>query len=411
MLLALFETPRSRSSGASTAASGGAGSRSSRAARLPRPRGADEGTRRLPGAAARRSRLPRLGAPAARPRRARCRSGRSPLSLGPGLAWLAAAARARRRRASPADAVGENLLGRFFAGTSHARPFYYYLYQLPLDFLPWTLLARRSGSRRGASSRRSGSGAPPPSGAPIADPSRSARRRAPRRAPARGVQRAWRFLLAWVGATLRLLLALERQARALPAAGLPGARAAARRRACRELAGRTSLPRALGAGLAARTALLGARRRGARSARACSGRPSRARASCSRPSIARACSPSAAATARGRWPVRRGAGSSRGAHGSAALRRLGDPRRLRRARSCSRLFQLLYPALDAGRSPRPIADAAAARDARRASRSAWSATRRWSAGLVYYGGRRVVPLRSQQSIRALPRRRAVARSS
>jgi len=37
-------------------------------------------------------------------------------------------------------AFGENLLGRFFAGTSHPRPLYYYLYQLPLDFLPWSLL-------------------------------------------------------------------------------------------------------------------------------------------------------------------------------------------------------------------------------------------------------------------------------
>jgi len=37
-------------------------------------------------------------------------------------------------------AIEENLVGRFFEGTSHARPFYYYAIQLPLDFLPWSLL-------------------------------------------------------------------------------------------------------------------------------------------------------------------------------------------------------------------------------------------------------------------------------
>jgi len=36
--------------------------------------------------------------------------------------------------------VTENLLGRFFSGTAHARPFYYYVYTTPIDFLPWTLL-------------------------------------------------------------------------------------------------------------------------------------------------------------------------------------------------------------------------------------------------------------------------------
>jgi 4-amino-4-deoxy-L-arabinose transferase-like glycosyltransferase len=60
------------------------------------------------------------------------------LSLGPGLAWIAAAA----ALAPPeflGEAVGTNLLGRFFAGTSHERPFYYFFYQLPVEFLPWTL--------------------------------------------------------------------------------------------------------------------------------------------------------------------------------------------------------------------------------------------------------------------------------
>lgn len=61
------------------------------------------------------------------------------LSLGPGLAWVAAAT----WLAPPGfldEAVAANLFGRFFAGTSHARPITYYLVQLPLNALPWTLL-------------------------------------------------------------------------------------------------------------------------------------------------------------------------------------------------------------------------------------------------------------------------------
>jgi 4-amino-4-deoxy-L-arabinose transferase-like glycosyltransferase len=60
------------------------------------------------------------------------------LSLGPGLVWLFAA-----MQLAPAgwgaDAVGENVIGRFFSGTSKVRPFWYYLWSFPLHFLPWTL--------------------------------------------------------------------------------------------------------------------------------------------------------------------------------------------------------------------------------------------------------------------------------
>ena len=38
------------------------------------------------------------------------------------------------------EAVIDNLLDRIVNADSHVRPVYYYLYQLPLDFLPWTLL-------------------------------------------------------------------------------------------------------------------------------------------------------------------------------------------------------------------------------------------------------------------------------
>ncbi len=61
------------------------------------------------------------------------------VSIGPALLWILAAV-----ALAPAgffgEAVVENVLGRFFAGTSHVRPFYYYTYQFPIEFLPWTLL-------------------------------------------------------------------------------------------------------------------------------------------------------------------------------------------------------------------------------------------------------------------------------
>jgi 4-amino-4-deoxy-L-arabinose transferase-like glycosyltransferase len=61
------------------------------------------------------------------------------LSIGPIVVWILAAI-ALAPPGFAGAAVGENLIGRFFAGTSHARPFYYFAIQLPLDFLPWSLL-------------------------------------------------------------------------------------------------------------------------------------------------------------------------------------------------------------------------------------------------------------------------------
>lgn len=61
------------------------------------------------------------------------------LSVAPVVAWIAAAT----ALAPPGffqEAVIDNLLGRVVAADSHVRPLYYYLYQLPADFLPWTLL-------------------------------------------------------------------------------------------------------------------------------------------------------------------------------------------------------------------------------------------------------------------------------
>ena len=60
------------------------------------------------------------------------------LSLGPGLVWISVAT-ALAPEGYAATAVGENVFGRFFAGTSHVRPFYYYLLVFPQEFLPWTL--------------------------------------------------------------------------------------------------------------------------------------------------------------------------------------------------------------------------------------------------------------------------------
>ncbi|MBY0399430.1 phospholipid carrier-dependent glycosyltransferase [Myxococcota bacterium] len=88
------------------------------------------------------------------------------LSLGPVLLWISAAT-ALAPEGFAREAVGTNVFARFFAGASHARPFYYYLYQLPLDFLPWSLLwpialpavgraCRMRGSDTGAASAQAG---------------------------------------------------------------------------------------------------------------------------------------------------------------------------------------------------------------------------------------------------------------
>lgn len=147
------------------------------------------------------------------------------LSLGPGLLWLAAAT-AVAPEGFAAHTVGTNLLGRFFAGTSHARPVYYYLYQLPVDFLPWTLLGPAAawvGWRRVL-----GRGA---------DADAESRR-------------AWRFLLAWLGASL-VFFSISSGKRGLyllpafPAAALLCADATVR-----ALAGRARPPPAYAAGAA-----------------------------------------------------------------------------------------------------------------------------------------------------------------
>jgi len=96
------------------------------------------------------------------------------LSLGPILAWLAAAV-ALAPAGFLGDAVGGGVLARFFEGTSHARPIYYFFYQLPIECLPWTLLWPAAVW--------------------------AARRRVFVAGSEEGRRRAWRFLLVWVGAS------------------------------------------------------------------------------------------------------------------------------------------------------------------------------------------------------------------
>jgi 4-amino-4-deoxy-L-arabinose transferase-like glycosyltransferase len=61
------------------------------------------------------------------------------LSIAPGVAWISAAT-ALAPEGFAFEAVWQNLVGRVVEGAPHGNPIYYYLYQLPLDFLPWTLL-------------------------------------------------------------------------------------------------------------------------------------------------------------------------------------------------------------------------------------------------------------------------------
>ncbi len=144
------------------------------------------------------------------------------ISLGPGIAWIAAA-----NALAPAgfadDALGENLIGRFFRGTSHARPFFYYLYHFPIDFLPWTLLWPGVAwvARHRVFGVRTGTGEPR--------------------------RRAWRLLLSWVGASL-VFFSLSSGKRGLYLAPIFPLAALLCADACiRGLSGRTRLPRAAAA--------------------------------------------------------------------------------------------------------------------------------------------------------------------
>jgi 4-amino-4-deoxy-L-arabinose transferase-like glycosyltransferase len=59
-----------------------------------------------------------------------------PAALLPTLIWLAASSRSSGF--DPLGVVRTQVFRRFQEGVHHPRPFYYYLYSLPLEFLPWT---------------------------------------------------------------------------------------------------------------------------------------------------------------------------------------------------------------------------------------------------------------------------------
>ena len=59
------------------------------------------------------------------------------VALGPLMLWFSASV-LLAPEGYLSEAAGENLWSRFFSGVSHPRPIYYFLYQLPLDLIPWT---------------------------------------------------------------------------------------------------------------------------------------------------------------------------------------------------------------------------------------------------------------------------------
>lgn len=148
------------------------------------------------------------------------------LSFGPVLVWIAAAL-TLAPTGFAMDAVGTNVIGRFFEGTSHPRPVYYYLYQFPLDFMPWTLLwplAYLVGRRRVFAAAEA-----------TRDPE---------------TRRAWRFLLSWVAVSLVFftISSGKRGLYLLPA--FPAMALICADSLVRYLSGRARLPRPLTAGAA-----------------------------------------------------------------------------------------------------------------------------------------------------------------
>jgi len=113
------------------------------------------------------------------------------LCVGPVLLWITSAV-ALAPAGFAESAVIENLIERFFAGSSHARPLYYYAYQLPLDFLPWTVLLPAALPVVWSWTRSERPGCERPSAGPDTEGSRLASQ----------TRSAGRFLLVWIGIPL-----------------------------------------------------------------------------------------------------------------------------------------------------------------------------------------------------------------
>jgi 4-amino-4-deoxy-L-arabinose transferase-like glycosyltransferase len=277
------------------------------------------------------------------------------LSLGPGLAWLAGAVALAPNGFFDA-AVVDNLLGRFFAGTSHVRPFYYFAYQFPLDFLPWTLLW------------------------PLAW---GAARRGLRAAPERAAP--WRFLLSWLGVFLVFfsLSAGKRGLYLLPA--FPAAALLCGAAVDEALGEQPRLPRWLGIALAVPGALLFA---GGLWILASGGVAPKPGSSFRLPAeVGAAWSAAVAVAAVACWALR------------------SRPARVRLAVVATAwllcqlvLFAQVYPLLDPEKSPRPIARAAA-RLAGPGGAIGLFEHGTLAPGLLYYGRRPVVPLLDPEGVR------------
>jgi 4-amino-4-deoxy-L-arabinose transferase-like glycosyltransferase len=288
------------------------------------------------------------------------------LSLLPALVWLLAAD-ALAPTGFLAGAVGENLFGRFFAGTSHARPFYYYLWNFPVAFLPWTL----AWPAIWIVGRREIFGS---------DGDESA-------------QRAWRFLLAGIAASL-VFFSLSSGKRGLylvpifPATALLLADAL-----LVWLAGRARVPRVFAAGAWGVIALLLGS--GAIAGAAGMGHPigvpaewvAQLRApllvafGCGLMGIAFAAIAAGVLGVRNRVPVTVFPGFAAGTVAAVELA----------------VFLLLLPALEPVTSLRPTAQAAAAVTPE-AGRIGLLGSRSMVGGIAYYGGRRVAELRTPEEV-------------
>jgi 4-amino-4-deoxy-L-arabinose transferase-like glycosyltransferase len=288
------------------------------------------------------------------------------LSLGPGLAWIAAAT-ALAPAGFAATAVGENVFGRFFAGNSHARPFYYYLWSFPVEFLPWTLawpavwvIGRGQVFAPGADEEK---------------------------------HRAWRFLLAGIAVSLAFF-SLSGGKRGLyqlpifPATALLTADAL-----LGWLAGRARLPRAFTVGSVLVVVLLLAL--GAETIAAGLGRPFVLR-------------PDQVAGLRAPLLVAFGAGLIGIACAALAAWLLGVRNRVSPLAFTGLLagtlaavelavFLLLYPALEPVTSFRPTA-LAAAEHTPPDGRIGLLGSRSMVGGLAYYGGRKVAELRTPEDV-------------
>jgi len=242
------------------------------------------------------------------------------LSIGPGLAWISAAI-LLAPKGFAFDAVWRNLIDRFFHGSSHARPGLYYFLQFPVVGLPWTVLwplIAALGARRVLRAD--------------AEPGRA---------------RAWRFLLAWIGAMF-VFFSVSSGKRglymlpALPAAALLCADAVVL-----AAAARASWPRFVSALLGASGLLL------AGGALLVSFHHVVKHVDVPRSFGVAAAASIALAFFAWRWLGRRLAGSSRLLAQAAVVPAAVLALELA-------VFVLLFPAFDAEKSPRPIAEAAAA---------------------------------------------------